>query len=527
MFRRLFSKDASVSAGSTNHVGLVYVDAENCTTHPQDLMSIISEHNGSKPSETYAYSKWSARSTQTKKYRTAGFRLLQADSGDNNADIMMCLDAYQRVRDLSDNGISGNVYICFHGDKGFTHLLEKLRAINGWNSVWVTSNTKPNEMIENSASVTLRVSVPEKKPIKKSPVNHKDTTISDSRKNDTGNNTELRELMLKLIGEEEIKSSSLGAKIIEYQKSNGWSETGKQAFNEKFGIPKSQSYLATISEHLSTEIEILGWGAATSYKTKVQSQSPQKEPIKKSPVSQKDTTIADSGKKDTGNDTELRELMLKLIGEEEIKSSSLGTKIIEYQKSNGWSETGKQALNEKFGLPKAQSYLTTISKLFSTEIEIFGTGMSTSYKRKVSSQSPKKEAIKKSSVNQKDTTIADSGEDLERIIGFNTSGKGLRFPLDPNTLANILLVNSEFEEEISKKERADVISEKLGVSRTRVFVVLTRLLTINLMKTESSLEAVKGLRQRFESSYNELGDWSPEEVEKIQQYFARAQENLE
>ena len=47
------------------------------------------------------------------------------------------------------------------------------------------------------------------------------------------------------------------------------------------------------------------------------------------------------------------------------------------------------------------------------------------------------------------------------------------------------------------------------------------------MKTESSLEAVKGLRQRFESSYNELGYWSPEEVEKIQVYFVRAQENLE
>jgi len=412
VFRRFFNKDSTVPGGSTNHVGLVYVDAENCITYPQDLMSIISKHNGVKPSETYAYSKWSARSMQTKKYRTAGFRLLQADSGDNNADIMMCLDAYQRVRDLSDNGISGNVYICFHGDKGFTHLLEKLRSINGWNSVWVTSNTKPNEMIENSASVTLRVSAPEKKPIKKSPVSQKDTTISDSGKKGTGNDTELKELMLELIGEE-IKSSSLGTKIIEYQKSNGWSETGKQAFNEKFGIAKSKSYLATISEHLSTEIEI------------------------------------------------------------------------------------------------------------------FGTGMSASYKRKVSSQSPKKEAIKKSPVNQKDTTIADSGEDFERIIGFNSGRKGLRFPLNPKTLANILLVNSEFEEEISKKERADVISEKLGIPRTRVFVVLTRLSTIYLMKTESSLEAVKGLRQRFESSYNELGDWSPEEVEKIQQYFAIAQENLE
>ena len=299
MFRRLFSKDSTVTDGSTNHVGLVYVDAENCKTSPKDLMSTISKHNGSKPSEAYAYSKWSAKSVQTKKYRTAGFRLQQADSGDNNADIMMCLDAYQRVRDLSDNGISGNVYICFHGDKGFTHLLEKLRTINDWNSVWVTSNTEPNKMIKNSASVTLRVSVPEMESIKKSPV------------------------------------------------------------------------------------------------------------------------------------------------------------------------------------------------------------------------------------NQKDTTISDSGKNFERINGFNNSGKGMRFPLKPETLANILLLNSEFEKGIKRGERADVISEKLGVGRRRVSRVLIHLFGLELMKEGSSLEAVKELRLRFESSYKELGDWSPEEVEKIQQYFARAQENLE
>ena len=92
---------------------------------------------------------------------------------------------------------------------------------------------------------------------------------------------------------------------------------------------------------------------------------------------------------------------------------------------------------------------------------------------------------------------------------------------------NILLLNYEFEKGIKRGERADVISEKLGVGRRRVSRVLIHLFGLELMKEESSLEAVKELRLRFESSYKELGDWSPEEVEKIRQYFARAQENLE
>ena len=392
---------------------MVYVDAENWQTPPQDLMSRISEHNGSKPSETYAYSKWSANSAQTKKYRSAGFRLQQADSGDNNADIMMCLDAYQRVRDLSDNGMKGNVYICFHGDKGFTHLLEKLRTINGWKSIWVTSNTKPNKMIENSASVTLRVPLSQNPSIKKSMTDNKDALVSVSGKSDTEENSELREIMLQLIGKEELKSTLLGLKIIEYQKSNGWRETGKQAFNQHFGLPKNQSYLATISKHLSNELEILGEGAAASYKAKF--------------------------------------------------------------------------------LP----------------------------------QSLQKESNKKSMTDNKDALVSVSGKNFKRIIGFNNSGKGLRLPLNPETLANILILNSEFEEDIPKNERIDIIFEELGVGRSRVDVVISRLVGLNLIKTKSPLEAFEGLRLRLESHFKEHGKWTSEDIEDIQRYFEKARELLE
>ena len=119
-----------------------------------------------------AYSKWSANSPNLKKVRDAGFRCIQADTGENNADIMMCLDAYEEVRDRLEKGESGTVYVCFHGDKGFTHLLEKIKALQGWKSVWVTSNTRTVKMIENSASERLlitRVQPAKKQPAKKQP----------------------------------------------------------------------------------------------------------------------------------------------------------------------------------------------------------------------------------------------------------------------------------------------------------------------------------------------------------------------
>jgi hypothetical protein len=244
MLSRLFGIKSNSSRILTDSVGLVYVDAENCKTSPQDLMFSITNHHGSKPAETFAYSKWSAKGPLTKKYREAGFRLLQADSGDNNADIMMSLDAYERIRDLASMGVQGNVYICFHGDRGFTHLLEKLRAISGWRSIWVTSNNRPNKMIENSASETLRITSSQKDTAKNAPVE------SNSADN-------FKEIIIQVIGKEEIRSSVFGQKIIKYQKENGWNETGKKAFNIRFGLPKNQTYKTTISNELSSDIEIL------------------------------------------------------------------------------------------------------------------------------------------------------------------------------------------------------------------------------------------------------------------------------
>lgn len=67
----------------------------------------------------------------------------------------------------------------------------------------------------------------------------------------------LKEIIIQVIGKEEINSALLGQKIIKYQKKNGWNETGKKAFNIRFGLPKNQTYKATISNELSSDIEIL------------------------------------------------------------------------------------------------------------------------------------------------------------------------------------------------------------------------------------------------------------------------------
>ena len=175
----IFKQKAS---SEKKEVALVFVDAENAQAQPDSIKESIENHFGASAKHMYSYSKWSANSPSSKKYRNAGFRLVQADTGDNNADIMMCLDAYEEVRDCSERGIDGIAYICFHGDRGFTHLMEKIKAVSGWKSVWVTSNKKQIKMIQNSASevLTIPISTNESKKVVS-----KSTTVSKPKKTTT------------------------------------------------------------------------------------------------------------------------------------------------------------------------------------------------------------------------------------------------------------------------------------------------------------------------------------------------------
>jgi len=531
VLRRIFGSNSIPLGGLTNSVGLVYVDAENCKTLPQDLMNSITTHQGSKPAETFAYSKWSAKSQQTKKYREAGFRLLQADSGDNNADIMMCLDAYQRVRDLASKGVQGNIYICFHGDKGFTHLLEKLRAISGWSSIWVTSNEKPNKMIENSASETLRISSSPKGAVKKTPAKTKGAANTEKSQKVLKSTDEFKQIIMQAIGEDEIRSSLFGSKIIKYQKTNDWSETGKKAFNTRFGFPKNQSYKATISTELSSEIEISGEGADVAYKRTSASEtltisSSSKGAVKKASAKAKGAANTEISQKVPKSTDDFKQIIMQAIGEDEVSSTFFGSKIIKYQKMNDWSETGKKAFNTRFGFPKNQSYKAIISTELSSEIEISGEGAAVTYKRKSVSQSSLERYLPSfETVDSKSMKIKE--QNFPKITGFNTGEKGLKFPRNPDILANVLLLNARLEDGLTKKERVDIIHSKLVIGRTRVNGVLIRLVQLELIESKSPLEALAGLQSRFDSSADELGDWTPRNIESIQHYFQQAQVSLE
>ena len=142
---------------SKEYASIVFVDAENAQAEPDSIKASIESHFGASAKHLFAYSKWSANSSRTKVFRNAGFRLVQADSGENNADIMMSLDAYEMARNFSDRGIEGIAYICFHSDRGFTHLLEKIKSIHGWKSVWVTSNKNKLKIIQSSSSEVLTI----------------------------------------------------------------------------------------------------------------------------------------------------------------------------------------------------------------------------------------------------------------------------------------------------------------------------------------------------------------------------------
>ena len=65
-------------------------------------------------------------------------------------------------------------------------------------------------------------------------------------------------------------------------------------------------------------------------------------------------------------------MILELIGEEQINSHTLSSRINTYQKAHDWEETGKRALNQKFGFPLNRSYKLSIGELLSERVTISG-----------------------------------------------------------------------------------------------------------------------------------------------------------
>jgi hypothetical protein len=71
---------------------------------------------------------------------------------------------------------------------------------------------------------------------------------------------DFKPFILQLIRDGATDSQKLGMAIIEYQSANNWTETGKEAFNLKSGLKKTQSYINTIRDSMKDSVEVEGTG---------------------------------------------------------------------------------------------------------------------------------------------------------------------------------------------------------------------------------------------------------------------------
>jgi hypothetical protein len=81
-------------------------------------------------------------------------------------------------------------------------------------------------------------------------------------------NLDFKPIILQLIQDGATNSATLGQAIIGYQGNNDWTITGKEAFNLKFGLSKSNSYVNTIKQFMSDSIEIKGNGPKYTFSIK-------------------------------------------------------------------------------------------------------------------------------------------------------------------------------------------------------------------------------------------------------------------
>ncbi len=136
---------------------LLFVDAENSPPPPRLVMEAVTSHAGSNLHMALGYAKWLPGTDVTLDYREAGIECIQADSGSNNADIMLSLRSLKEVRDRVERGQGGVAYIAFSHDKGFSHVLQEIRKCRGWRSVLVTSIEDLPRILANSCSEVLYI----------------------------------------------------------------------------------------------------------------------------------------------------------------------------------------------------------------------------------------------------------------------------------------------------------------------------------------------------------------------------------
>ncbi len=336
---------------------MLFVDAENSPPPPSLMMDAVTSHAGSDLHLALAYGKWWPNSDYTLDYREAGIECIQADHGSNNADIMLSLRAQKEVRERAERGEGGVAYIAFSHDKGFSHVLKEIRQCRGWKSVLVTSIENLPRILVNSCSEVLHVPRPR--------ASNQDSTeieIQPSKAKTAQNPVQevsmdksFQAFIIGIIGEDEISLSNLGSRVIEYQQRNQWEITGKKELFRRCGILSSLSYKAAIEKHLGEFVEISGINP--TYRVSLK----EGEDSKPASVKKSEEKGADEG----------AEVLLHLIREGASNSATLGSRVVDFQISEGWPETGRSAFNKRFGIPENQHYVTTIRENMSGKVEIY------------------------------------------------------------------------------------------------------------------------------------------------------------
>ena len=241
---------------------LLFVDGENSPPPPDLMMDAVLSHADCELDLALAWAKWYPNMILLRGLRVVGVECIQADEGSNNADIMLSLRAQREVNERANRGQGGIAYVAFGTDKGFSHVLREIKTTKGWKSVYVTSNENPPSILVNSASEVLYIpksGKPRPTPKKAAaPPNRQTQQIAESSQLSDEKLAEAENLILKLIRNGADNGPKLGQMIIAYQQENEWPDTGKKAFNEKFGFPSNQPYRVSIQQHLSSRVKVSG-----------------------------------------------------------------------------------------------------------------------------------------------------------------------------------------------------------------------------------------------------------------------------
>jgi hypothetical protein len=314
---------------------------------------------------------------------------IQADEGSNNADIMLSLRAQKEVSERAMLGQGGVAYVAFGTDKGFSHLLKAIKTTKGWKSVYVTSFEDPPSILVRSASEVLYVHKspppkkipPAKKPIKspppkksRGPKQETEPNALDWSELDTSNKDDLEKLLISLIRRDNLNAANLGKRISAYQKNNGLQDTGSKALLQEFGFKRYLSLNKVITREFSEKISVEVTAFRTDPETEKNHPSSFEYSVKRTEdilttQSLEEATVWSPPKEKFEN---FEDMILELIGKEQINSHTLSSRINTYQKAHDWEETGKRALNQKFGFPLGRSYKMSIEKLLPERVEISG-----------------------------------------------------------------------------------------------------------------------------------------------------------